>query len=96
MKKCSQQQVTQLSFNFECCTVSNSENKQSAVSLSASYHRFTKAEIEEAMAIENDLISGRGAWLYQQLERSFAHERKVAQAMREFEALSAEAYKYNF
>ena len=96
MKKFSQQQVTQLSFNFECCTVSSSENKQSAVSVSASYHRFTKAEIEEAMAIENDLISGRGAWLYQQLERSFAHERKVAQAMREFEALRAEAYKYNF
>ena len=45
--------------------------------------------------LENDLISGRGAWLYQQLERSFAHERKAARMMAEFEALRAEAYKYN-
>ena len=46
--------------------------------------------------LENDLISGRGAWLYQQLERSLAHERKIAQALREFEAMRAEAYKFNF
>ena len=96
MKKFSSQQYTQLSFNFECSSVSNSEKKESAVSISASYTRFTKAEIEEAMAIENDLISGRGAWLYQQLERELAHERKVARAMKEFEALRAEAYKDNF
>ena len=96
MKKFSSEQFTQLSFNFECATVENSEVKQSTVSVSATYHRFTKAEIEEAMAIENDLLSGRGAWLYKQLERSFAHERKVAQALREFEALRAEAYKNNF
>ena len=46
--------------------------------------------------LENDLISGRGAWLYRQLERSFAHERKNAQALREFEAMRAEVYKFNF
>ena len=46
--------------------------------------------------LENDLISGRGAWLYQQLERAMAHERKNAQALREFEAMRAEAYKFNF
>lgn len=96
MKKFSQQQFTQLSFNFECSTVSNSESTQSEVKVSASYHRFTKAEIEEAMAVENDLMFGRGAWLYKQLERDMAHERKVAAALREFEALRAEAYKYNF
>lgn len=46
--------------------------------------------------LENDLISGRGAWLYQQLERAMAHERKNAQMMAQFEAMRAEAYKYNF
>ena len=95
MKKFSQQQVTQLSFNFECCTVFSSENKQSAVSVSASYHRFTKAEIEEAMAIENDLLSGRGAWLYKQLERELAQERKAAKALKEFEAIRASIYSNN-
>ena len=46
--------------------------------------------------LERDLMSGRGAWLYRQLERSFAHERKNAQALREFEAMRAEVYKFNF
>ena len=39
---------------------------------------------------------GRGAWLYAQLEREMAHERKAARALAEFEAMRAEAYKYNF
>lgn len=46
--------------------------------------------------LENDLISGRGAWLYKQLERAMEHERKQAQALAQFEALRAEAYKHNF
>ena len=46
--------------------------------------------------LERDLMSGRGAWLYAQLERELAHERQAAKALREFEALRAEAYKYNF
>ena len=46
--------------------------------------------------LENDLISGRGAWLYEQLERAMEHERKQAQALAQFEALRAEAYKHNF
>ena len=53
-------------------------------------------EFKAQQELENDLISGRGAWLYQQLERSLAHERKNAQALREFEAMRAEAYKFNF
>lgn len=57
---------------------------------------FTKADFEEILAVENDLINGRGAWLYSQLEKELARERKRAQAERQFEALRAEAYKYNF
>ena len=59
-------------------------------------YSITKAEFEAQMALENDLINGRGAWLYAQLERELAHERKAARMMAEFEALRAEAYKYNF
>ena len=57
---------------------------------------FTKADFEEILAVENDLINGRGAWLYSQLEKKLARERKRAQAERQFEALRAESYKYNF
>ena len=46
--------------------------------------------------LENDLMHGRGAWLYQQLEREFAFERKQEQILAQFEAMRAEAYKYNF
>ena len=52
-------------------------------------------EFKAQQELENDLISGRGAWLYQQLERAMAHERKNAQMMAQFEAMRAEAYKYN-
>ena len=37
--------------------------------------------------LENDLISGRGAWLYQQLERELAHERKAQRQLDEIMAL---------
>ena len=45
--------------------------------------------------LENDLMCGRGAWLYKQLERELARERKNAQMLAQFEAMRAEAYRYN-
>lgn len=75
-------QYTQLSFDFEFNQVSTPAH-------------FCKADFEAQMALENDLINGRGAWLYQQLQRELAHERKAARALAEFEAMRAEAYKYN-
>ena len=45
--------------------------------------------------LENDLMYGRGAWLYQQLQKELEHERKAARALAEFEALRAEAYRIN-
>ena len=76
-------QVTQLSFDFECV------QPQPVNSIS-------RAEFEAQMELEKDLMYGRGAWLYAQLEREMAHERKAARALAEFEGLRAEAYKYNF
>ena len=91
-------QYTQLSFDFEfnqVSTVVEKENQCEVKQIVTAYS-ITKAEFEAQMALENDLINGRGAWLYQQLQKELAHERKAARMMAEFEALRAEAYKYNF
>lgn len=37
--------------------------------------------------LENDLISGRGAWLYRHLERELAHERKAQRQLDEIMAM---------
>ena len=104
MKKHVYQQYTQLSFNFECSSVSDSEKVEQKASIQVErkksvhverYH-CTKEEFEAQQAIERDYMFGRAAWLHQQLEREMAHERKRAQAERQFEALRAESYKYNF
>ena len=96
MKKHVYQQYTQLSFNFECSSVSDSEKVTYKESVSTTCYHCTKEEFEAQQAIERDYMFGRAAWLYQQLEREMAHERKAAKALAEFEALRAEAYKYNF
>lgn len=102
--QCSTQQ---LSFNFEFEQVSTApiEAKKEIIvqqpkpvvkqPVKKAPH-FTKTDFEEILAVENDLINGRGAWLYSQLEKELARERKRAQAERQFEALRAESYKYNF
>ena len=102
--QCSTQQ---LSFNFEFEQVSTAPievEKENIVQQPKPVAKlpvkkaphFTKADFEEILAVENDLINGRGAWLYSQLEKELARERKRAQAERQFEALRAESYKYNF
>ena len=102
--QCSTQQ---LSFNFEFEQVSTApievkkeiivqQPKPVAEQPVKKAPHFTKADFEEIIAVENDLINGRGAWLYSQLEKELARERKRAQAERQFEALRAESYKYNF
>ena len=92
-------QYTQLSFDFEfnqVSTIVEKENKCEVKQAVTARCSISKAEFEAQMALENDLINGRGAWLYAQLERELARERKAARMMAEFEALRAEAYKYNF
>ena len=96
MKKHVYQQYTQLSFDFECSTVSNSEKVTYQESVSTTCYHCTKEEFEAQQAIECDYMFGRAAWLYAQLEREMEHERKVAREMAQFEAMRAEAYKYNF
>ena len=90
-------QVTQLSFDFECVQeqVSLTQKEVKCKTKKVRYS-ISRAEFEAQMELEKDLMYGRGAWLYAQLEREMAHERKNARALAEFEALRAEAYKYNF
>lgn len=95
MKK-SFQQYTQLAFDFECSTVSDSEKVTYKESVSSTCYHCTKEEFEAQQAIERDYMFGRAAWLYSQLEKELARERQAAKALREFEAMRAEAYKYNF
>ena len=88
-------QYIQLSFDFEfnqVSTVVEKENKCEVKQRVTARYSITKAEFEAQMALENDLINGRGAWLYQQLQKELAHEREAARMMAEFEALRAEAY----
>lgn len=96
MKKHVYQQYTQLAFDFECSTVSDSEKVTYKESVSTTCYHCTKEEFEAQQAIERDYMFGRAAWLYAQLEREMEHERKVAREMAQFEAMRAEAYKYNF
>ena len=77
-------------------TVSNSEKVTYQESVSTTCYHCTKEEFEAQQAIERDYMFGRAAWLYAQLEREMEHERKVAREMAQFEAMRAEAYKYNF
>ena len=85
----------QLELWSETVTTTSSESSKSVVVEKVRY-TCSVEDFKAQQELENDLISGRGAWLYRQLERSLAHERKNAQALREFEAMRAEAYKYNF
>ena len=104
MKKHVYQQYTQLAFDFECSSVSVSEKVEQKTSIQVEreksvlverYH-CTKEEFEAQQAIERDYMFGRAAWLYQQLERERADERKAGKALAEFEAMRSEAYKYGF
>ena len=54
------------------------------------------ADFKASQDIEYDLMFGRGAWLYKQLERELAQERKREKELNAIMAMRAEDYKYNF
>lgn len=72
--------------------------KESPKSEEKAISRYTcsTADFKASQDIENDLMYGRGALLYKQLERELAQERKREKELDYFMALRAEAYKYNF
>ena len=61
-----------------------------------SRYTCSAADFKTSQDIENDLMYGRGAWLYKQLERELAQERKREKELNVIMAMRAEDYKYNF
>ena len=82
-------QVTQLSFDFECVQeqVSLTQKEVKRETKTVRYS-ITRAEFEAQMELEKDLMYGRGAWLYKQLERELAWERKREKVLNDFVAMS--------
>jgi len=50
---------------------------------------FSQADFKEWLDIELDIAFGRGAWLYQQLERELERERKLAAEFNKMVALQS-------
>ena len=61
-----------------------------------SRYTCSAADFKASQDIESDLMYGRGAWLYKQLERELAQERKCEKELNVIMAMRAEDYKYNF
>ena len=82
-------QVTQLSFDFECVQeqVSLTQKEVKRETKTVRYS-ISRAEFEAQMELEKDLMYGRGAWLYKRLERELAWERKREKVLNDFVAMS--------
>ena len=61
-----------------------------------SRYTCSAADFKASQDIENDLMYGRGAWLYKQLERELKAEQKRQKELDLVMAMRAEDYKYNF
>lgn len=95
MKKQVSSQYTQLTLNFEfestTQSVLPSDWKERPLPRKATH--FTEADFEESQAIEHDIMYGRGAYLYKQIERDLAFQRESAKILRQFEAMRASIYQ---
>lgn len=61
-----------------------------------SRYTCSAADFKASQDIEYDLMFGRGAWLYAQLERELKAEQKRQKELDLVMAMRAEDYKYNF
>jgi len=85
MKKQVSSSCTQLTLNFEFEVTPTAPAKPS-------YH-FSQADFDEWQATEHDIMYGRGAYLYKQIERELEFERKKIQMLNQFEAMRASIYQ---
>lgn len=89
MKKQVSSNCTQLTLNFEYeATTTAPISEPSRVE----YH-FSQEDFEESQAIEHDIMYGRGAYLYKQVERELAFQREQAKILKQFEAMRASIYQ---
>lgn len=92
-------QYTQLTldFEYEATTTAPSIATTHAIALAAQASKvechFTQADYEESQAIEHDIMYGRGAYLYKEVERELAFQREQAKILRQFEAMQASMYQ---
>lgn len=61
-----------------------------------SRYTCSAADFKASQDIEKNLMYGRGAWLYKQLERELKAEQKRQKELDLVMAMRAEDYKYNF
>ena len=71
------------------------ESPKSEVNIISRY-TCSAADFKASQDIEYDLMFGRGAWLYKQLERELKAEQKRQKELDLVMAMRAEDYKYNF
>lgn len=69
------------------------ESKQAEEPNKKEYFHFTDADFAESMEIMKDMMHGRGAYLYRQVERELAQAAKAAQSVRMFENIRASIYR---
>ena len=89
MKKQVSSNCTQLTLNFEYEATTTAPISEPS---RAEYH-FSQEDFEESQAIEHDIMYGRGAYLYKQVERELAFQREQAKILRQFEAMRASIYQ---
>ena len=68
------------------------ESKQAIEHNKKEYFHFTEADFAESMEIMKDMMHGRGAYLYRQVERELAQAAKAVQSVREFETIRNSLY----
>ena len=69
------------------------ESKQAIEHNKKEYFHFTEADFAESMEIMKDMMHGRGAYLYRQVERELAQAAKAAQYVGMFENIRASIYR---
>ena len=69
------------------------ESKQVIEHNKKEYFHFTEADFAESMEIMKDMMHGRGAYLYRQVERELAQAAKAAQYVGMFENIRASIYR---
>ena len=69
------------------------ESKQAIEHNKKEYFHFTEADFAESMEIMKDMMHGRGAYLYRQVERELAQATNAAKYIREFETIRNSLYR---
>ena len=69
------------------------ESKQAEKHNKKEYFHFTEADFAESMEILQDMMHGRGAYLYRQVERELAQAANAAKYIREFETIRNSLYR---